>query len=148
MEKVMSDVYVYRFIAPNGPDGGPTLSTRAATLDAIKGLGTPVMESQIVVDHSEVDAAGFLIGTATNDSPAMNNLAAQISSLEVRAVSRDSAASASADGIEQYMLGLESRELRKQAKILKNPPTELVPHKASERPASNDLQHCENLLTQ
>ncbi len=144
----MSDIYVYHFIAPNGPGGGPQLSTRAATLEAIKGVGTPIMESQIVVDHTEVDAAGFLIGTAANDSPAMNSVAAQICSLEVRAVSRDNAASASVDGIEQYMLSLESRELRKQARILKSPPAESGSGEASERAETRDFPQCSHLVIQ
>jgi hypothetical protein len=144
----MSDLYVYHFIAPDGPDGGPKLSTRAATLEAIKGIGTPIMESQIVVDHTEVDREGFLIGTAENDSPAMNDLAAQICSLEVRAVSRDNAASASADGIEQYMLSLESRELRKQARILRIPPAEVGNGETSERPETRDFPQFRDLVIQ
>lgn len=116
----MSDVYIYYFKTSNGLDGKNILSRRPATLDAIKGRGEPVMESQIVVDHTELDANGFLVAVLGNDSNAIDELAAQIWSLEVRAASRDSAALASADSIERYMLSLESRELRKQARGLKS----------------------------
>jgi hypothetical protein len=45
----MTDVYVYYFTA--GP-GGKDISSKRATLETIKGKGEPVMESQIVVDHT------------------------------------------------------------------------------------------------
>jgi hypothetical protein len=122
----MCDVYIYYFQTSNGPDGKNILSTRPATLDAIKGRGEPVMESQIVVDHTELDADGLLVAAIGNDSNAMDHIAFQIRSLAVRAASRDEAALASADGIERYMLSLESRELRKQARELKNRRTELT----------------------
>jgi hypothetical protein len=121
----MCDVYIYYFKTSNGPNGKNILSTRPATLEAIKGRGEPVMESQIVVDNTELDADGFLLAAIGNDSNAMGDIAYQIWSLEVRAASRDSAALVSADRIEQYMLSLESRELRKQARELKNRRAEL-----------------------
>jgi hypothetical protein len=121
----MCDVYIYYFKTSNGPDGKNILSTRPATLDAIKGRGEPVMESQIVVDHTELDADGLLVAAIGNDSNAMDHIAFQIRSLAVRAASRDEAALASADGIERYMLSLESRELRKQARELKNRRTQM-----------------------
>jgi VCBS repeat-containing protein len=73
-----------------------------------------------VVDHTELDADGFLVATIGHYSHAIDDIAAQIYSLEARAASRDNEALASADGAEQYMLSLESRELRKQARILKS----------------------------
>jgi hypothetical protein len=121
----MCDVYIYYFKTSNGPNGKNILSTRPATLDAIKGRGEPVMESQIVVDHTELDADGFLVAAIGNDSNATGDIAYQIWSLEVRAASRDNAALVSADRIEQYMLSLESRELRKQARELKSRRAEL-----------------------
>ena len=116
----MCDAYIYYFKTSNGRDGKSTLSRRPATLGAIKGRGEPVMESQIVVDHTELDADGFLVAAIGNDSNATDDIASQVWSLEVRAASRDNAALASADGIERYMLSLESRELRKQARNLKS----------------------------
>jgi hypothetical protein len=122
----MSDVYLYYFFTRNGANEDKMLSTRPATLESIKGRGEAVMESQIVVDHTELDAEGFLVATAGNDAYSINDIAAQIWSLEVRAASRDNEAKNSADGVEQYMLQLESRELRKQARILKNRRTEIL----------------------
>jgi hypothetical protein len=139
----MCDVYIYYFKTSNGPNGRNILSTRPATLDAIKGRGEPVMESQIVVDHTELDADGFLFAAIGNDSNAIYGIAFQIGSLEVRAVSRDNAALASADRIEQYMLSLESRELRKQARNLKSRRTAMKAGELSYRTASSDFAQFE-----
>jgi hypothetical protein len=116
----MSDVYIYYFIASTGQNGEETISIRPATLEAIKSRGLPVMASQIVVDHTELDADGFLVAAAGSGSHEINDLTAQICSLELRAASRDIEAIDGTDGIENYMLSLESRELRKQARDLKN----------------------------
>jgi hypothetical protein len=137
----MCDAYLYYFIAPNGPNGRNILSMRPATLEAIKGRGEPVMESQIVVDHTELDEEGYLTAAFGGDSREMNDITAQIRSLELRAASRDSEAIASADGIEQYMLSLESRELRKQARLLKSQRTELMAGELGFRPDAKDLIH-------
>jgi hypothetical protein len=80
------------------------------------------MESQIVVDHTEVDGNGFLIGGVGNESHPMDELWAQIRSLERRAHSRDNEAlklDEATEGDNKYMLSLESRELRKQAERLR-----------------------------
>jgi hypothetical protein len=116
----MCDMYVYYFIKSNCQGGESELSTRPGTLAAIKGRGEPVMETQIVVDHTELDAEGFFLANKGNGSHAIDNVAAQIGSLEARACSRDTEAIDSIDGIEKYMLSLESRELRKQAQDLKS----------------------------
>jgi hypothetical protein len=113
----MTDVYVYYFMR-RGPAGEKILSKRRGTLEAIKGKGEAVMESQIVVDHTEVDGNGFLIGGVGNASNPMDELWAQIRSLERRANSRDSEAltlNETAEGDRIYLLRLESRELRSQA---------------------------------
>jgi len=118
----MSDVYVYYFMRHLGPVGEKVLSKRRATLETIKGRGEAVMESQIVVDHTEVDGNGFLIGGVGNESHPMDELWAEIRSLERRASSRDSEAltlSESGDGKRIYLLRLESRELRNQAQRLR-----------------------------
>jgi hypothetical protein len=117
----MSDVYVYYFMR-RGPAGENILSKRRATLETINGRGEAVMESQIVVDHTEVDGDGFLIGGVGNTSHPMDELWAQIRSLERRANSRDSEAlelNESTEEERRYMLRLESRELRKQAQRLR-----------------------------
>jgi hypothetical protein len=134
-------VYLYYFIASNGPNGENVLSTRPASLEAIKGRGEPVMESQIVVDHTELDGDGFLVAAVGSDSRRINDNSAQIRSLEVRAASRDNEAIASADEIEKYMLSLESRELRKQARVLKNQRTELTTGEADFRTDARDFIH-------
>jgi hypothetical protein len=142
----MCDVYIYYFKTSNGPDSKGVLSTRLATLDAIKSRGEPVMESQIVVDHTELDAEGFLVSAIGNASNATDDIAFQIWSLELRAASRDNAALASADRIEQYMLSLESRELRKQARNLKTRRKEMRASKTSYRTGSTDFAQLERGL--
>jgi hypothetical protein len=115
----MSDVYVYHFIEADGIPGSRVSSKQRATLETIKGKGEPVMESQIVVDHTELDRNGFLFDSIAN-AP-MDDLADEIRSLKLRADSRDSDAlelDESTAGEHKYMLSLESRELRNQARRL------------------------------
>jgi hypothetical protein len=132
----MCDVYIYHFIMSNSQDGDNMLSTRPARIETIKDQGgVPVMESQMVVDDTELDGDGFLVAADGCDSHEINDIAAQIWSLEVRAASRDNEAISSTDGIEKYMLSLESRELRKQARVLKSRRAELV---ANQLGFSND----------
>src|ERR1700680_1109467 len=117
----MTDVYVYYFMR-RGPAGENTLSKRRATLETIKGKGEAVMESQIVVDHTEVDGNGYLIGGVDYESHPMDELWAQIRSLERRANSRDIEAltlNESGEGARIYLLRLESRELRNPAQTLR-----------------------------
>jgi hypothetical protein len=105
-----------------GPAGGEFLSKRRATLETISGRGEPVMESRLVVDHTEVDANGFLIGRASDDSHPVHELWAQTRSLESRANSRDTEALELDDGIDgdrKDRLRAESRELRDQARGLR-----------------------------
>ena len=118
----MTDMYVYHFMRYRGPAGEEILSKRRATLETIKGKGEAIMESQIVVDRREVDGNGFVIGGINDESRPMDDLWTQIRSLELRATSRDSDAlqlDEGTDGASKYMLRLESRELRSQAKRLK-----------------------------
>ena len=117
----MCDVYVYYFLR-RGPVGERLLSKRRATLERIAVEGEPVMASQFVVDHSEVDENGFVIGHATTDSHPMDELWSQIRSLDRRAQSRDNDAlllDERSEAASRYMLSLESRELRKQAQALR-----------------------------
>src|SRR5277367_85783 len=86
----MADVSVYYFMRHGGPGGKELLSVlseRRATLETIKDRGKAVMKSQRVVDHTEVDGNGFLIGGASDESHP--ELWSQIRSLEARAKSRD-----------------------------------------------------------
>jgi hypothetical protein len=102
----------------DGAGDAAKLSTQSATLDAIRGKGEPIMESQMVVDHTELDGNGFFVARDGSGSYAVNDLTAQIRSIELRAVSRDSEAltlDEAINGKDKYMLSLESRELRGQA---------------------------------
>lgn len=138
----MTDMYVYYYKGLPGSPGENTCSTRRATLEAIRGIGEPIMESQIVVDHTELDSKGFIHSQLGRDPYAANDLTAEIGSLELRALSRESEAlhlDDSVSGQNKYMLSLESRELRKQAQALKTRRGESSAHergKASEAPQS------------
>jgi hypothetical protein len=119
-ERIMADVYVYRFIGWDGPPA-PEVKRLRATLDAIKEIGDPIMESQIVVDDAELDCNGFFRGSVANDSDPTEDLTDEINSLTLRADARDREAlklDEAAGGAQKYMLQLESRELRKQAQKL------------------------------
>jgi hypothetical protein len=149
-EARMTDVYVYYFLRCRGPGGVNVLSERRATLEAIEGKGEAVMESQIVVDYTEVDGNGFLIGGAGNQSHPADELWAQIRSLERRANSRDSEAlklNESMEGERKYMLNLESRELRKQAQSLKKQCTDLMIGELSNRRNPQDFAQFEGSPT-
>jgi hypothetical protein len=117
----MSDVHVYYFTR-SGPHGEIILSKRRATLQTINGRGAAVMESQMVVDHTEVDGNGFLIGGVSNELHPMDELWARIRSLERRAKSRDSEAlklDESTEGDRKQTLSLESKGLRGEAQMLR-----------------------------
>ena len=138
----MADVYVYYFTRYRGPLGEKILSKRRATLETIMGKGAPVMESQIVVDHTEVDGNGFLIGGVGDDSHPMNELWSQMRSLERRANSRDSEAltlDESGEGQRIYMLRLESRELRNQAQNLKKQRADSMAGQLGDRSGAQDF---------
>jgi hypothetical protein len=138
----VTDVYVYYFLRCHGPTGDNILSKRRAKLETIKGRGEAVMESQIVVDHTEVDDNGFLIGGVGNESHPMDELWAQIRSLERRANSRNSEAltlNDSADGQRIYMLRLESRELRSQAQSLKRQRADSMSGELGNRSGAQDF---------
>jgi hypothetical protein len=145
----MCDVYVYYFMGPENAAGKNTLSKWPATLDAIRGKGEAVMESQIVVDDTELDGNGYFIARVGYDSYAVNDLSAQIWSLEVRAASRDIEASRlndTTEGKEKYMLQLESRELRSQARILKSRRSEQLADEHRNLSETVDCAHSEASL--
>jgi len=118
----MTDVYVYCFIERDGPAQTNGHARPRATLETIKAIGDPIMESQIVVDYAELDSRGFFMDSVANDSRPSEDVRNEIRSLNLRAAARDSEALALADDADgaarKYMLQLESRELRKQAKKL------------------------------
>lgn len=79
------------------------------------------MDSQLIVDHTEVDANGYLTGRASEDSHPSHELWAQARSLESRANSRDFEALKLGDaaGDRQSALRAESRKLRDEAQELR-----------------------------
>jgi hypothetical protein len=77
----VSDVSVYYFIRRGLPDGKELHSERRATLEAIKGWGIAVMESRRIVDHTEVDGNGFLIGGGSDQSDSVDEFWPRIRSL-------------------------------------------------------------------
>jgi hypothetical protein len=126
----MTDVSVYYFMRHGGPGGKELLSERRATLATIKDRGKAVLQSQRVVDHTEVDGNGFLIGGAGEESHA--EMWSRIRSLEARAKSRDREALKIVAGVEsdrRQMLHRESLELRNQARILKTRVDRINPDK-------------------
>lgn len=89
-----------------------------ATLETIKHIGEPVMDSQIVVDPTELDSSGFLVGRSVGGSHPNDELWGEIRSLNLRAASRDREAQQldeNTQGSHKYLLSIESRELRNQA---------------------------------
>ena len=107
------------------------------------------MESQIVVDDTELDADGFLLraGISTH---AIDNLWSEIRSLGLRAESRDTEAltlNESTEGQLKYMLQLESRELRGQARRLKAQRIELLTEKFQCDARTPDLAPFEGILS-
>jgi hypothetical protein len=119
----LTDAYIYYFTVRDGITGEGVRSQRRATLEAIKRIGEPVMESQIVADITEIDPDGFAIDGASNGSPPPGDVTSEIRSLTLRADSRDVKAltlDETTEGGDKYMLQLESRELRSQAQKLHN----------------------------
>jgi hypothetical protein len=139
----MCDVYIYHFVMSNSQTGEDMVSARAATLEAIEHRGgEPLMNSQLVVDHTQLDTDGFLVvAVGGGDSHDTNAIAAQIWSLETRAASRDKQAAAITDEREKYMLSLESRELRKQAGVLRARHTKSIPSELRVRTDARDFVH-------
>jgi hypothetical protein len=137
----MTDKYVYHFTGPFGPGGEIAVSPRAATLESIESRGEPVMESQIVVDHTELDCDGFLVRFGISTNP-VDSLWSQIRSLKLRAESRDAEAlqlNERTDGERKYMLQLESQELRRQAEGLKAQRIELLTARFQDHDKIEDL---------
>jgi len=118
----VSDVYVYNFHRFAVGGERPSRSLFSAALTAIENIGTPIMESQAVVDTSQLNAEGYFMPSAGFGSPEITQLSADIKTLEIRAAARDLLAQSMDAGADEaatiYMLSLESRHLRRQAQKL------------------------------
>jgi len=116
----MPDAFVYYFLVRDRTTGKVVSSKRRATLEAIKNKGEPLMESQMTVDASEVDATGFLCRSIGGADPA-DELWGEIRSLRLRADSREREARQlpeASDRERKLILCAESRELRGRAERL------------------------------
>jgi hypothetical protein len=83
----MADICVYYFSVRDRTTGKLGNSRRRATLEAIRGLGEPVVESRLIVDSSEVDTSGFLVSRQDMGSY-VDEIWCEIRSLRLRAKSR------------------------------------------------------------
>lgn len=114
----MPDALVYYFLIRDRASGRLVSSKRRATLDAIRSRGEPLLESEMTVDNSEVDADGFLIGRSVGRGDPIDELWGEIRSLRLRARAREREAkqlSDPSDRERKLILGAESRELRSRA---------------------------------
>lgn len=119
----MPDAFVYYFLIRDRSSGKLVSSKRRATLDAIKSLGEPLLESQMAVDGSEVDAMGFLLARSVDGSDPTAEVWGEIRSLKLRADSREREAAQLSDGAQRerrLILCAESRELRNRANRLQD----------------------------
>jgi hypothetical protein len=137
----MADAYVYYFTILDGSSGKSVLSKRLATLEAIQGRGVAVMETQTTVDQTELDSDGFLVGRSVGGSDPGDELWGEIRSLILRAASRDREAlelDESTEGRLKYLLSVESRELRIQARQLQKQRADLLAAELHEAGAGID----------
>jgi hypothetical protein len=117
----MPDAFVYYFLVRDRTTGKLVSSKRRATLEAIKSKGEPLLESEMAVDASEVDAAGFLVGRSAGSADPSDELWGEIRSLRLRADARAREANQLNDGSDRerkLILYAESRELRGRAERL------------------------------
>ena len=114
----MPDAFVYFFLMHERSSGRLVRSKRRATLEAIKSRGEPLLESEMAVDDSEVDASGFLVGRSVDGEDPADELWGEIRSLRLRAGARDRETEQLNDGADdarKLMLDAQSRELRNRA---------------------------------
>jgi hypothetical protein len=114
----MPDALVYFFLMRDRSSGWLVRSKRPATLEAIKSRGEPLLESEMAVDDSEVDASGFLVGRSVGGEDPTDELWGEIRSLRLRARSRERETEQLNDGADRerkLILDAESRELRNRA---------------------------------
>jgi hypothetical protein len=137
----MADAYVYYFTILDRFSGKTVRSKRLATLEAIKGTGEPVMETQTTVDQTELDSDGFLVGRSVGGSDPGDELWGEIRSLILRATSRDREAlelDERTEGRLKYLLSVESRELRNQARQLQKERGDILAAELNEAGAGFD----------
>jgi hypothetical protein len=111
----MADIFVYYFSVRDRTTGKAVCTKRRATLEAIRFKGEPVMESQLVVDTSELDASGFLV--RSDFGSYSDKLWGEIRSLRLRAGSREQELRAEAvvEANRSALLREEIAELRRKA---------------------------------
>ncbi|HEY6619008.1 MAG TPA: hypothetical protein VIY68_05660 [Steroidobacteraceae bacterium] len=117
----MPDAFVYYFLVRDRSTGKLVSSKRRATLEAIKTRGEPLLESQMAVDDSEVDAMGFLASRSVDGADPSGELWGEIRSLRLRAESREREAMQLTDGMDRerkLILHAESQELRSRSNRL------------------------------
>jgi hypothetical protein len=134
----MPDAFVYYFLIRDRSTGRLVTSKRRATLAAIKSKGEPLLESQMAVDDSEVDAMGFLVSRSDGDGDPTGELWGEIRSLRLRAESREREAKQLNDGMDRerkLMLCAEGRELRNRSDRLQH-----LIQKRNERGLSQAIQ--------
>lgn len=131
----MPDIFVYCFLVRDRSSGRLVGSKRRATLEAIKSHGEPLLETEMAVDASEVDAAGFLVRSVGGGGPT-DALWGEIRSLRLRADSREREAKelCEADLEQGFILRAESQELRNKAKRLQQFIQKPNEHAAGEAP--------------
>jgi hypothetical protein len=143
----MTDAYVYYFMRWDAAAGENVRSDRRATLEAIKGIGVPLMESQLVVDAAEL-SNGFLASNFGDGSNAIRELSAQINSVMLRAEARELAAqnlNEVTDGQQIYSLHVGSREMRQQAQALRAQRAGMMSAQ-SKSAAQHRATHLDNLV--
>jgi hypothetical protein len=114
----MPDAFVYFFLMRDRSSGRLVRSKRRATLEAIKSKGEALLESEIAVDDSEIDASGFLVGRSVGGEDPTDELWGEIRSLRLRAGARERETEQLNDGADRerkLILDAESRELRNRA---------------------------------
>ena len=117
----MPDAFVYYFLIRDRSTGSLVSSKRRATLEAIKHRGEPLLESEMAVDDSEVDAMGFLTSRSVDGEDPTGGLWGEIRSLKLRAEAREREAMQLNEGNgreRKLILFEESRELRKRSEHL------------------------------
>ncbi|HEY2779139.1 MAG TPA: hypothetical protein VGI90_00075 [Steroidobacteraceae bacterium] len=111
----MADICVYYFSVRDRMTGKIVCTKRRATLEAIRFKGEPVMESQLVVDTSELDEGGFLVRSDVASHG--DELWGEIRSLRLRAGSRQEQLQLEEEVKEdrRALLRAEITELRRRA---------------------------------
>jgi|HubBroStandDraft_5_1064220.scaffolds.fasta_scaffold125676_2 hypothetical protein len=139
----MADICVYYFCFRDRTTGKLGHSKRRATLEAIRSLGEPVVESRLVVDSTEVDTEGFLVSRQDIGSY-VEGIWCEIRSLRLRAKSRASEAKqlGESEAERRQLLCSESLELLMRANRLHQlvHPDRQTPEHSSKKPLFPDTR--------